>query len=348
MSAPWRWPCSWPGGDYGHHALLARHTHPCDGCTYHCNPKISRMAAQAFTEPPPHAAHLAQSSTFRVGATNCRLAKLGVANRASVAQNRGCMHVEVGSAHSTHAGPPCFSLNTIASVSFHTMTGHAEMYVSQSKQLGSGLFQDVLQQPEFIDLNLGVTISDRGRAFLFPPGAHIWGGYLAGGSSEIHLDMSLPKYFRPDGSFTVSMGPIPWSYFHAAVVQQPPWWHLLDIWSSADGGATWAQVTGTTTWSLCSAHAAVVRVDGAVLVHATNNSGGTYFHGVWNSTGSGTTWEQFMGAVAWSPRAAHATVVHTDGAVLVLGGYKGSTRFNAVWSPDDSGTTWAQLTGAAA
>ena len=85
------------------------------------------------------------------------------------------------------------------------------------------------------------------------------------------------------------------------------WWYLNDVWSSADGGATWARLTAAAPWVARYQHATAA-VGGAVVLTGGYGYVG-YLNDVWSSADGGATWALLTAAALWVARSSHATSV---------------------------------------
>jgi len=84
-------------------------------------------------------------------------------------------------------------------------------------------------------------------------------------------------------------------------------------------------------------------------VRATNSLGTTYADGSETDDWSFTTGEEFAGlwtqltdSAAWAARASHASVLLSDGSIVLMGG-RASHRFNSVYRSTDNGVNWVQM-----
>jgi N-acetylneuraminic acid mutarotase len=91
-----------------------------------------------------------------------------------------------------------------------------------------------------------------------------------------------------------------------------------DVWSSADGGATWKQLPAA-PWKARSYHTSKVFGDELFLVGGHDNS--TFFNDVWK-TSDGLTWHQVSEHAEWCPRAATALQVR-ENKMFIMGGSTG-------------------------
>ena len=124
-----------------------------------------------------------------------------------------------------------------------------------------------------------------------------------------------------------------------------------DVWSSADGGASWAQpATATAAPFGARAYHNMVELGGCLYV-----LGGQTFKGYFNDVhrscdGAGAVWEQVTANASWPVRAGAAAWATSAGEIVLAGGCysdKGKRSFRAdVWASKD-GVTWEQRTAAA-
>lgn len=115
---------------------------------------------------------------------------------------------------------------------------------------------------------------------------------------------------------------------------------LLGIWSTADGGASWTQLTATNaSCSLGSSHQCWY--DMAIAVDPTNPNT-VYFGGIWlyKSTNAGATFADISQGV-------DGRYIHVDQHVLVFDSlqrlYVGND--GGIWRTVDGGATWTNLNG---
>jgi hypothetical protein len=89
-------------------------------------------------------------------------------------------------------------------------------------------------------------------------------------------------------------------------------------------------------------------------VRATNSLGTSYADGAqsafWSFATGETitgTWSEQTAAAEWIGRSSHASVVLSDGSIVLMGGYNGEDRLNDVWRSTNQGASWTQMTAAA-
>jgi type II secretory pathway component GspD/PulD (secretin) len=119
-----------------------------------------------------------------------------------------------------------------------------------------------------------------------------------------------------------------------------------DVWRSTDQGATWTQMTAAAEWAARTEHSSVALPDGSIVLmggHGYLGGVGTIFSDVWRSTDQGVTWTSIKVGPGWSARYRHASVVLSDGTIVLMGG----SWKNDVWRSIDQGATWMQMTPAA-
>lgn len=118
-----------------------------------------------------------------------------------------------------------------------------------------------------------------------------------------------------------------------------------DVWRSTDQGATWTEVTANAPWRGREGHTAVALPDGSIVL-----MGGSYWHSdedrdifndVWRSQDQGQTWELMTDEDArrWHPTDGHATVVLSDGSIVLITG----NWLNEAWRSTDQGATWSMM-----
>jgi len=122
-----------------------------------------------------------------------------------------------------------------------------------------------------------------------------------------------------------------------------------DVWRSTDQGETWVQQAANAPWAARSGHTALLLPDGAIILIGGLGATGSPKNDVWRSTDQGATWVQLTAAAEWSGRTHHASVVLSDGSIVLLGGLSADspTHRNDVWRSVDGGATWVQQTAAA-
>jgi PKD repeat protein len=111
-----------------------------------------------------------------------------------------------------------------------------------------------------------------------------------------------------------------------------------DVWSSADNGVMWTQVSAGAAWSARFYHSSVLMPDESIiLTGGLTGGGGT--NDVWKSNTSGATWVQINASAEWSARWYHASVGMPDGSLVLMGGLDGAHK-NDTWRSTDNGATW--------
>ena len=126
--------------------------------------------------------------------------------------------------------------------------------------------------------------------------------------------------------------------------------HTNDIWSSADSGLTWTEVSPIEThWSGRSGHQSFVHDDKIWVLGGYD--GNSYKNDIWTSADSGITWKEVSPTEThWSGRSGHQSFVYDD-KIWVLGGYVGNSfnesaivdYRNDIWSSADGGVTWEEV-----
>ena len=118
-----------------------------------------------------------------------------------------------------------------------------------------------------------------------------------------------------------------------------------DVWKSTDSGSHWTQVTAHADWAARMAHTSVIMPDGSIVLMGGKVAGiGIAQNDVWRSTDKGVTWTLMTAAPGWRERFGHASVVMSDGSIILTGGYSASFHAyqNDVWRSTDNGSTWVQ------
>lgn len=122
-----------------------------------------------------------------------------------------------------------------------------------------------------------------------------------------------------------------------------------DVWSSGDGGRTWAQLPNA-PWAPRSYHTA--KTMGSFLYLLGGHDGNMWYNDVWR-TADGSSWTQVTDRAPWKARAATALQVR-QGKMYLMGGSDGllapignGTLFNDVWVSEDEGKSWVEATPAA-
>ena len=112
---------------------------------------------------------------------------------------------------------------------------------------------------------------------------------------------------------------------------------LNDIWTSADSGITWTEVSPPEThWAVREEHQAFVYNDKIWVLAGLDDSS------VWNSSDDGVTWNQVSPTgTYWSTRFGHQAFIYRN-KIWVLGGYSDS-RKKDIWTSADNGITWAEV-----
>ena len=107
-----------------------------------------------------------------------------------------------------------------------------------------------------------------------------------------------------------------------------------DIWSSADSGATWAEVDIVSGYGSASGHSSFVH-NGVIYIIAA--------YKVWSSADDGVTWVEASADIGWGGlRRFQGSVVCGD-VIYVLGGLVSNIAVNDIWSSADWGVTWAEV-----
>lgn len=125
---------------------------------------------------------------------------------------------------------------------------------------------------------------------------------------------------------------------------------LYWAWYFGDGDfdSPWTSPT-VTEWSARLEHSSVVLPDGSIVLLGCLGASGPPKNDVWCSTNLGVTWVQLTAAAEWPGRTRHASVVLSDGSIVLMGGLSADspTNKNDVWRSIDGDVTWVQQTVAA-
>ena len=119
---------------------------------------------------------------------------------------------------------------------------------------------------------------------------------------------------------------------------------LNDVWKSTDGGATWTQVTTSTStkFSARNIHSSVVLGQDIYVIGGFLGTSGRS-NDVWKSTDGGANWTRVTANAAFGARSLHGSVAFGQ-AIYVFGGTAGSSSYyNDVWKSTDGGVTWVNV-----
>ena len=124
---------------------------------------------------------------------------------------------------------------------------------------------------------------------------------------------------------------------------------MNDVWTSADNGVSWTELTADAGWKIRSCQNSVVMPDGSiVLMGGYEKSVPKSVNDVWRSTNNGISWTQMTSSAGWSERNSQSSVVMPDGSIVLMGGgYTSNTKntdFNDVWQSTNDGALWTELT----
>ena len=113
-----------------------------------------------------------------------------------------------------------------------------------------------------------------------------------------------------------------------------------DIWSSADNGLTWAEVSPTEThWAGRARYQAFSYNDKMWVLGGFD---GSKKDDIWASADNGATWTEITPTgTHWSPRQSHQAFAYND-KMWVLGGSDDS-KTNDIWTSADNGTNWTPV-----
>ena len=111
-----------------------------------------------------------------------------------------------------------------------------------------------------------------------------------------------------------------------------------DVWSSADGGATWMQATAHAPWSTRNQLSSVAYNGAIWILGGDNNSSDS---DVWKST-DGANWTEVTASAPWG-RLNNPCVLVFNHALFLIGGNNASQNHTSslVWSSTD-GLNWTQ------
>ena len=118
-----------------------------------------------------------------------------------------------------------------------------------------------------------------------------------------------------------------------------------DIWTSADGGTNWSEISipsGGSRWSGRQGHQSFVHDDklwvlGGNTISSENND-------IWTSADGGTNWSQVsVNGNQWSKRHRFQAFSYDD-KLWVLGGLDNVNNYkNDIWYSADNGTNWVEI-----
>jgi hypothetical protein len=124
--------------------------------------------------------------------------------------------------------------------------------------------------------------------------------------------------------------------------------YFNDVWTSSDGGVTWAEATPSAEWSP-RAGAAVVTHDDAIyllggevgfICQPFPGCEPPYFNDVWRTT-DGAKWEPVVDAADWSPRPGHQCE-SVASEIVCFGGFGQDANPIDTWASPD-GAEWRLL-----
>lgn len=125
---------------------------------------------------------------------------------------------------------------------------------------------------------------------------------------------------------------------------------LADVWSSCDGGESWAPRLLKSPWCPRYGHTALALPGGGILVCGGATTG-RFLADAWCSNDGGSSWSPASEQpVPWQERAAHAAVAVPSsssgacGVIVLLGGVTEDGFMRDVWRTRDAGATWETAT----
>ena len=115
-----------------------------------------------------------------------------------------------------------------------------------------------------------------------------------------------------------------------------------DVWSSADGGTTWTQLTAHAPWSARSSLSSVV-YQGYIWIFGGYYAGNNDLSDVWKSS-DGINWTQVTNTAAWG-EVINPCVLVFNHSLFLIGGSNSFTHniSSLVWKSTD-GANWTQVT----
>ena len=146
--------------------------------------------------------------------------------------------------------------------------------------------------------------------------------------SYSHQSFSYQDKFWTLGGFGIASGQAANSYRN-------------DIWTSADGGSTWSEITvSESQWAVRLGHQAFAYNDKLWVLGGGNIN---HFNDIWTSSDGGSTWSEVtVSGQQWAERSIHQAFAYDD-KLWVLGGWDDITSYDDIWTSADGGTNWSEI-----
>merc|ERR1711974_64341 len=90
-----------------------------------------------------------------------------------------------------------------------------------------------------------------------------------------------------------------------------------DVWSSANGGATWIQLSASSPWAGRYLFGFTFRTDSSLVILGGSGDSQSK-NDIWRSFDHGATWHRVISAASWASRSSFDAVACEDGDLAII------------------------------